>query len=83
MLFVQMECESNFHIGVDFPFTQNVWLIIEDKLKFNNLWSGETVLACFKTWCLNLEVANIKPLLSLSYSSSGRPETCLVLRIFP
>ena len=58
----KMDYESNFHIGVDCPFTQNVWLIIEDKLKCNNIWSGETMSECFKTWRLKLEVANFKPL---------------------
>ena len=57
-----MESETNFHIGVECPFTQFVWLIIEDNLKLNNLWNGETVTACFKNWCLNMEVANFKPL---------------------
>ena len=54
--------ESNFHIGVECPFTQSVWLIIEDNLKFNHLWHGESVTACFKNWVLNVEVANIKSL---------------------
>ena len=58
----KMECESNFHIGMDCPFTQTVWLIIEDNLKLNNIWNGETGTACFKNLCLNLEVTNIKPL---------------------
>ena len=44
----KMECESNFHIGVDCPFTQAIWLIIEDKLKLNNIWSGDSVSVCFK-----------------------------------
>ena len=58
----KLECESNFHIGVDCPFPQSVWLIIEDNLRLNNLWNGESVTACFKTWCLNQKVANFKPL---------------------
>ena len=58
----KMECESNFHIGVEFSFTQNVWLLIADNLKLNNLWSGATVSECFKNWCLNMEVAEYKPL---------------------
>ena len=57
-----MDFESNFHIRVDCSFTQNVWLNIEDKLKCNNLWSGESVSECLKSWCLNSEVAHIKPL---------------------
>ena len=45
----KMECESNFHIGVDCPFTHNVLLLIEEKMKFNKLWSAEIVSKCFKT----------------------------------
>ena len=40
----KMECESNFHIGVERPFTHTVWLLITDNLKLNNLWSGATML---------------------------------------
>ena len=58
----KMDVESNYHIGVDCSFTQNVWLIIEDKLKWNNLWSRESVSECLKSWCLNSEVAHIKSL---------------------
>ena len=58
----KLECETNFHIGVECPFTHSVWLIIEDNLKLNNLWNGESMTACFKNCCLNMEVANIKPL---------------------
>ena len=39
----KLECETNFHIGVECPFTQSVWLIIEDNLKLNNLWNGDSV----------------------------------------
>ena len=28
----KLDVESNFHLGVDFPFTKSVWLDIEDKL---------------------------------------------------
>ena len=62
MFLCKMDFESNFHIGVDCSFTQNVWLIIEDKLNCNNLCSGESVSECLKTWSLNSEVAHIKPL---------------------
>ena len=58
----KMEGETNFHIGVECPFTQSVWLIIEDHFKLNNLWNGDSVTACFKKWCLNMEVATFKPL---------------------
>ena len=33
----KQDCESNFHIGVECPFTQSVWLLIADTLKLNNL----------------------------------------------
>ena len=56
------ERETNYHIGVECPFTQTVWLMIEDNLKLNNLWNGDFVTTCFKNWCLNMEVANCKPL---------------------
>ena len=58
----KMDVEYHFHLGVDCSFTQSVWLIIEDKLKLNNLWSGEFVSECLKFWCLNSEVAHIKSL---------------------
>ena len=54
--------ETHFHLGVDCSFTESVWLISEDKLKFKNLWSGELVSKCLKSWCLNLGVAHIKSL---------------------
>ena len=54
--------ETNFHLVVDCYFTQNVWLIGEDKLKFKNIWNGESVSECLKLWCLNSEVAHIKSL---------------------
>ena len=57
-----MEGETNFHIGVECPFTQSVWLIIEDHFRLNNLWNGDSVTACFKNQSLNLEVATFKPL---------------------
>ena len=44
------------------PFTQAVWLMIEDNLKLNNLWNGDSMNACFKNWFLNMEVTNFKPL---------------------
>ena len=58
----KMECESNFHIGVECPFTQSVWLLIEDHFKLNNISNGDSVNACFKNWFLNMDVASFKPL---------------------
>ena len=55
----KMEAETNFHLGVTCPFTQSVWLNIEEKLRIKNLWSGDSVINCMKTRCLNMEVKNI------------------------
>ena len=33
----KLDAESNFHLGVDCPFTKSVWLDIEDKLNFRKL----------------------------------------------
>ena len=57
-----MKFETNFHLGVDFPFTMSVWLDLEDKLKIRNLWSGVSVVDCMKTWCLNMEFKHIRSL---------------------
>ena len=54
--------ETNFHLGVDCSLTQSVWLISEEKFKFKNLWSGESVSECLKSWCLISEVGHIKSL---------------------
>ena len=55
----KLEAETNFHLGVECPFTQSVWLNIEEKLRIKNLWSGDSVINCMKTRCLNMEVKNI------------------------
>ena len=47
---------------MDCPFTKNVWLDLEDKLNMRNLWSGDYVIACMKTWCLNMEIKHIRSL---------------------
>ena len=41
------------------PSHRSVWLNIEDKLRIKNLWNGDSVINCTKTWCLNMEVKNI------------------------
>ena len=58
----KLDDESNFHLGVDCPFTKSVWLDIEDKLNFRNLWYGESMTDCLKNWCLNMEVKHIRSL---------------------
>ena len=58
----KMEGESNFHIGVECPFTHSVWLLIVGNLKLNDLWSGVSVSDCFRNWCLNMEAADFIPL---------------------
>ena len=58
----KMDVESNFHIGVGFPFTRRVSYEIESKLKINNLWHGSLVIIYMKNWCLNVEVRHIRSL---------------------
>ena len=64
-----MDVESNFHLGVGCPFTKSVWLDLEDKLRIKNLWSGDSVIDCMKTWCINMEVKHIKylPIIVMSF----------------
>ena len=74
----KMNAESNFHLGVDFPFTKSVWLDIEDKLKISNLWSGESVSDCMKNWCLNMEVKHIRslPIIVMWFIWKARNQCC-------
>ena len=58
----KLNIETNLHLGVECPFTQYVWMNLEDRLKLNNLWYGGTVSDCLKTWCLNMKVNHIKTL---------------------
>ena len=55
----KVDVESNFHLGVQFPFTRNVWFELESKLKLKNLWLGDSVISCMKTRCLNEGVKHI------------------------
>ena len=55
----KLEDETNFHLGVTCPFTQSVWLNIEEKLRIKNLWNGDSFINCMKNWCLNVEIKNI------------------------
>ena len=57
-----MDVETNFHIGVECPFTRRVWSKIESKLKINNIWHGNLVTNCMKNWCHNVEVRHIRSL---------------------
>ena len=63
---------------MDFPFTKSVWLDIEDKLNFRNLWYGESVIACMKSWCLNMEVKHIRslPIIVLWFLCKARNQIC-------
>ena len=74
----KLDVESNFHLGVEFPFTKSVWLDIEDKLNFRNLWYGESVIACLKNWCLNMEVKHIRslPIIVLWFLWKARNQSC-------
>ena len=60
------------------PFTKSVWLDIEDKLNFSNLWYGESVTACMKNWCLNMEVKHIRSLsiIVLWFLWKARNQSC-------
>ena len=58
-----MHAESNFHLGVDCPFSRSVWFELEAKLHLQNLWYGDSVISCLKKWCLKEEVKNIVSLL--------------------
>ena len=74
----KLDAESNFHLGVDCPFTKSVWLDIEYKLNFKNLWYGESVIACMKNWCLNMEVKHIRslPIIVFWFSWKARNQIC-------
>ena len=48
--------ELNAHLGVDWPYTKTVWYEIESKLQLNNLWVGDTMEHCLKTWCSEEEL---------------------------
>jgi len=74
----KQSCESNFHIAVECPFTQAVWSIIEDHLKLNNLWYGESLSVCFKNWCFISDVVLIKslPIIVLWFTWRARNRFC-------
>ena len=77
----KQSCESNFHIAVVCPFTQAVWSIIEDHLKLNNLWYGDSLSACFKNWCFISDVVLIKSLPIIVLWFTWRARIGFVLRI--
>ena len=58
----KLNIETNLHLGVECPFTQCVWMNLEDILKLNNLWYGGIVSDFLKTWRLNMKVKHIKTL---------------------
>ena len=58
----KMEAESNYHLGVDCPFTKSVWIEIESKLNIKNLWTGDSILSCMKNWCYIDKVKQIRSL---------------------
>ena len=58
----KLVAETNFHLGVDYPFTKSVWREIESKLKIKKLWFGDSILSCMKNWCFNDKVKQIRSL---------------------
>ena len=50
-----MESETNTHIGFECSFTGRVWSKIEDKLRYNNLWNGISILDCVQNWVVHAE----------------------------
>ena len=55
-----MASESNAYFGVDCSYTKTVSYEIESKLQLNNLWVGDTVEHCLKTWCSEEELKDIR-----------------------
>ena len=51
----KLESETNAHIGFECSFTRRVWFEIEDKLRYNNLWNGISILDCVQNWVLHAE----------------------------
>ena len=74
----KLEAKTNFHLGVSCPFTQSVWLIIEEKLRLKNLWYGDYVIDCMRNWCLNMEVKNLVclPIIVLWFVWKARNQSC-------
>ena len=58
----KMDAESNFHLGVECSVTRSVWFELETKLQIKNLWIGDSVISCLKTWCLTEDLKHIIPL---------------------
>ena len=73
--------ESNFRLGVDCIYTKSIWYEIECKLKLKNLWVGDYVKMCLKSWCSNVDLKDIisLPLIVLWYI--WKPKIFHVLRI--
>ena len=57
-----MDIETNFYLGVDCSFSRSVWFELESNLLLKNLWSGNSMISCLKTWCFNGEVKHIRSL---------------------
>ena len=74
----KMEVETNYHLGVDCPYTKSVWLDLEDKLNFRNLWYGTFVTDCLKNWFLNMQVKHIRsfPVIVLWFLWKARNHRC-------
>ena len=70
--------ESNFHLGVECPYTKWVWKEIESKIHLNNLWNGELVETCLRNWCLNKDINGVRslPLIVLWFIWKAKNQSC-------
>ena len=56
------DVETNYHLGVDCPYTKTVWKEIEAKFNLQNFWVGDSLLSCLKKWVLNIKVKAFRAL---------------------
>ena len=72
------DAESNTHLGVDCPYTKSVWIELESKLQLKNLWIGESMNICLKTWCLKEELKDIisLPVIVLWFIWKAKNRSC-------
>ena len=63
---------------MDCSYTKIVSYEIESKLQLNNLWVGDTVEHCLKTWCSEEELKDIRylPLIVFGLIWKARNQCC-------